>query len=55
MADILQPGAKAPDAHCLTSATTPLALFPFPIPYCSFGGVCNHAAFPERHQRITFR
>jgi hypothetical protein len=29
------------------SAITALALFPFSILHCAFGGVCNHAAFPE--------
>jgi hypothetical protein len=30
----------------MTRATT-LALFPFSITHCAFGGVCNHAVFPE--------
>jgi len=40
-------GARQPNAHCLTSATLPFTSFPFSILHCSFGGVCNHAAFPE--------
>jgi hypothetical protein len=30
------------------TAVLPTQLPVFSIPHCSFGGVCNHTAFPER-------